>query len=52
MRAYPHPRSVEGLTAYARRHGAVSGMLAAEPFMLLRESANRGLDGSLPGSAL
>jgi LmbE family N-acetylglucosaminyl deacetylase len=52
MRAYPHPRSVEGLTAYARRHGAVSGMLAAEPFMLLRESANRGLDGSLPGSPL
>jgi LmbE family N-acetylglucosaminyl deacetylase len=52
MRAYPHPRSVEGLTAYARRHGAVSGMRAAEPFMLLRESANRGLDGSLPGSTL
>ena len=50
MRDFPHPRSVEGLTAYARRHGAVSGMLAAEPFMLLRESANRGLDGSQPGS--
>ena len=52
VRDFPHPRSVEGLTAYARRHGAVSGMLAAEPFMVLRESANRGLDGSVPGTAL
>ena len=52
MREYPHPRSVGGLTAYARRHGAVSGMPAAEPFMLLRESANRGLDGSVPGALL
>lgn len=52
MRDFPHPRSVEGLTAYARRHGAISGMLAAEPFMLLRESANCGLDGSVPGSSL
>ena len=52
VRQYPHPRCVEGLTAYAKRHGAVSGMTAAEPFMLLRESANRGLDGSVPGTPL
>lgn len=52
MRPYPHPRSVEALIAYGQRHGVASGMLAAEPFMLLRESANRGLWGSAPGSPL
>ncbi len=42
MRPFPHPRSIEALTAYARRHGAASGLLAAEPFMLLRQSATQG----------
>jgi LmbE family N-acetylglucosaminyl deacetylase len=45
VRPFPHPRSMEALTAYARRHGVVSGMLAAEPFMLLRESATAGMAG-------
>ena len=52
VRPFPHPRSPEALTAYARRHGARSGMLAAEAFMLLRESANQGLAGSVAGSVL
>jgi LmbE family N-acetylglucosaminyl deacetylase len=37
VRPYPHPRSYEAITAYARRHGAASGVHAAEPFMLVRE---------------
>ncbi len=45
VRPFPHPRSLEALTAYAHRHGAASGLLAAEPFMLLRESASRGMSG-------
>ncbi|MPZ62113.1 MAG: PIG-L family deacetylase [Propionibacteriales bacterium] len=45
VRPYPHPRSVEALTAYAQRHGVASGLLAAEPFMLLRESARHGMRG-------
>ena len=45
VRAFPHPRSLEALTAYARGNGAASGLLAAEPFMLLRESATSGLHG-------
>lgn len=45
MRPFPHPRSVEALTAYAQRHGAASGLLAAEPFMVLRESATAGMGG-------
>jgi len=52
VRPFPHPRSMEALTAYAQRHGAVSGMLAAEPFMLLRESANLGMFGSAVGTPL
>lgn len=52
MRPYPHPRSAEALTAYAQAHGVASGMLAAEPFVLLRESANGGLGGILPGAPL
>jgi LmbE family N-acetylglucosaminyl deacetylase len=52
MRPYPHPRSSEALTAYAQSHGVAAGMLAAEPFMLLRESANAGLRGIVPGTAL
>jgi LmbE family N-acetylglucosaminyl deacetylase len=39
LRPFPHPRSLEALTAYARASGARSGLLAAEPFMLLRERA-------------
>lgn len=49
MRPFPHPRSVEALTAYAQRHGAASGQLAAEPFMLLRESASAGMHGVRDG---
>ena len=45
VRPYPHPRSLEALTAYAQRHGVVSGQLAAEPFMMLRESAAAGMGG-------
>lgn len=48
VRPYPHPRSMEALTAYAQRHGAASGLLAAEPFMLLRESAGSGMSGLRP----
>lgn len=40
VRPFPHPRSFEALTAYAQRYGATSGLLAAEPFMLLRESGH------------
>ena len=46
LRPFPHPRSIEALTAYAQRHGAASGLLAAEPFMLLRESARAGMRGT------
>lgn len=52
VRPYPHPRSLEALTAYAQYHGVASGLLAAEPFVLLRESANNGIGGILPGRAL
>jgi LmbE family N-acetylglucosaminyl deacetylase len=52
VRPFPHPRSMEALTAYARGHGVASGMLAAEPFMLLRESANHGIGGFVPGVPL
>lgn len=52
VRPFPHPRSLEALTAYAQSHGAASGMLAAEPFMLLRESADDGLYGHAVGSRL
>jgi LmbE family N-acetylglucosaminyl deacetylase len=51
VRPYPHPRSMEALTAYAQRHGVASGLLAAEPFMLLRESAHRGMHGPGDGVA-
>jgi LmbE family N-acetylglucosaminyl deacetylase len=49
MRPFPHPRSVEALTAYAQRYGAMSGLLAAEPFMVLRESATAGMHGVREG---
>jgi LmbE family N-acetylglucosaminyl deacetylase len=36
VQPYPHPRSYEAIEVYAKRQGVVSGMEAAEPFMLLR----------------
>lgn len=50
VRPFPHPRSLEAMTAYAQRHGAASGLLAAEPFMLLRESG-AGMLGPVDGVA-
>lgn len=35
-RPYPHPRSAEGLRAYAAFHGAAAGCELAEPFVLVR----------------
>lgn len=52
VRPFPHPRSMEALTAYAHAHGVAAGLLAAEPFMLLRESANNGAGGIVAGSPL
>ena len=37
IRAFPHPRSIEGLTIYARKRGSEVGMEAAEAFMVLRD---------------
>lgn len=37
MREFPHPRSLEMLTAKARSRGAEVGLAAAEAFLLLRE---------------
>ena len=34
---YPHPRSYKAVRIYAQRHGITVGMLAAEPFMLVRQ---------------
>lgn len=42
MRPFPHPRSYQALEATARRHGATSGLLAAEPFMLVRQVHREG----------
>jgi hypothetical protein len=36
-RSYPHPRSPEGVSVYARKRGAEVGFHAAEAFMVLRE---------------
>jgi LmbE family N-acetylglucosaminyl deacetylase len=52
VRPYPHPRSLEALAVYGQRHGVAAGMRAAEPFMLLRESANRGMWGFAMGGTL
>jgi hypothetical protein len=41
---------MEALTAYAQRHGVAAGLMAAEPFMLLRESATAGMSGLAAGS--
>jgi LmbE family N-acetylglucosaminyl deacetylase len=43
VRPYPHPRSYEALEVYARRHGVVAGIGAAEPFMLVRDVSRHGL---------
>jgi hypothetical protein len=45
MHQFPHPRSYEALEAYAKRHGAASGLMAAEPFMLVRQVSARGEQG-------
>jgi LmbE family N-acetylglucosaminyl deacetylase len=36
-RPYPHPRSPEGLRAYARKRGMEVGLKAAEAFVILRD---------------
>ncbi len=36
-RTYPHPRSPEGLQAYARKRGMEAGLEAAEALVILRE---------------
>lgn len=36
VRPYPHPRSLEAIEIYAKRHGVTVGVEAAEPFMLVR----------------
>jgi N-acetylglucosamine malate deacetylase 1 len=46
LRPYPHPRSYEALEAYARRYGAVAGVQAAEPFMLVRQVHREGEAGN------
>ena len=52
VRPYPHPRSLEALRAYAQRHGVAAGLMAAEPFVLLRESAGYGMSGLPAGSEI
>ena len=37
IRKYPHPRSSEGLRIIAKRWGLVSGLKAAEPFIIVRK---------------
>jgi len=37
MRPFPHPRSIESLKARSVYWGSISGLPAAEPFILLRE---------------
>jgi len=48
VKPYPHPRSLEAIEVYARRHGVVAGMKAAEPFMLIRELLPNGDLGRPP----
>jgi N-acetylglucosamine malate deacetylase 1 len=36
LKPYPHPRSLEAVEVYAKRHGIAVGLEAAEPFMLVR----------------
>jgi N-acetylglucosamine malate deacetylase 1 len=37
VKPFPHPRSPEGVRAYALHHGIVAGLRAAEAFVLVRE---------------
>ena len=37
MRSFPHPRSLDMLTAKAHSRGAQAGLAAAEAFVLLKE---------------
>lgn len=37
LKKYPHPRSLEGITALANKRGIEAGLKAAEAFMLVRE---------------
>ncbi len=37
VKAFPHPRSYDGIRTYARRCGSLAGVEAAEPFLLLRQ---------------
>jgi N-acetylglucosamine malate deacetylase 1 len=37
MRAFPHPRSVESITALENSRGAAAGLACAEAFMVLRQ---------------
>jgi LmbE family N-acetylglucosaminyl deacetylase len=37
MRPFPHPRSIEAITALATWRGASAGLTAAEAFMVVRE---------------
>jgi hypothetical protein len=36
LKPYPHPRSLEAVEIYAKRHGIAVGLPAAEAFMLVR----------------
>jgi N-acetylglucosamine malate deacetylase 1 len=42
LRPFPHPRSIEALEAIAARHGAASGVRAAESFVLVRQVVREG----------
>jgi LmbE family N-acetylglucosaminyl deacetylase len=42
MHPFPHPRSYQALEAISRRHGAASGVDAAEAFMLVRHVRREG----------
>lgn len=37
LKEYPHPRSLEAITALAKKRGTEAGLKAAEAFMLVRE---------------
>jgi len=37
IKPYPHPRSPEAASVYAKQRGITVGMLAAEAFVLVRE---------------
>jgi LmbE family N-acetylglucosaminyl deacetylase len=44
VRAFPHPRSPEALTAIARRWGSVAGCEAAEAFEAVRIVRKKGME--------